>query len=136
VETPDEPGWTEPASSEYEADRIREGDETIRELELMDELIESGPGEPLGMLFDEPLRLPRPDGLDEVQAEQSLKVLLGQLALHGVAIDMCEHFTPLETYRWLVNDICQEETAYPALKGTQWVQHYSTFDCCPKCNSE
>ena len=113
-----------------------ESAEVIREMELMDECIERGEGEPVGTLFDGPVTLRRPEQLDDQEAEQELKVLLARLALHGVALDMCEHFTAADAYRLLVERICPEERAYAELRGTQWVQHFSTWEFCPVCLGE
>ena len=109
---------------------------TTREIEMMDELIQSGAGEPLDMIFDEPVRMPRPDQLSDEQAEAALKVLLARLALHGVAFDLCEHFTMAQAYRLLVERLFPEELAFPQLRGTQWVQHFSTSDFCAACQGE
>jgi hypothetical protein len=113
-----------------------DGAEVIREMDLMDDLIEQGAGEPVGTLFDGAVRLRPPDQLDEREAEQELKVLLARLALYGVALDICEHFTAAAAYRLMVERICREETAYPELRGTQWVQHFATSDFCPECQAE
>lgn len=113
-----------------------EGDATLRELELMDELIERGEGEPVGGLFEKPLKLPSPDQLDDTQAEKVLKVLLAELAIFGIALDVCEHFTPRDAYRLLVEQICREERAFPELRNTQWVQHFMTSEFCPQCEAE
>jgi hypothetical protein len=80
--------------------------------------------------------LRRPEGLSEEDAEAELKVLLARLALHGVALDMCEHYTAAEAYRLLIEEICQEERAYAELRGTQWVQHFSTSDHCAECEAK
>jgi hypothetical protein len=113
-----------------------DGDEVTREMELMDDLIEQGAGEPLGMLFDGAVRLRSPDQLDEQEAEQELRVLLAWLAVYGVALDMCEYFTAAAAYWLMVERICREEMAYPELRGTQWVQHFGTSDFCPQCQAE
>lgn len=113
-----------------------EGDETLHELELMDDLLERGEGEPVGTLFEKPLKLPRPEQLDENQAERVLKVLLAELAVFGIALEVCEHFTPRDAYRLLVEEICQEERAFPELRNTQWVQHFMTSEFCPQCEAE
>ncbi len=113
-----------------------ESDETIRELELLDDLIDRGEGEPLGMLFDGPVKLPSPDSLDDVQVETELKGLLARLALCGIALHMCEHYTPREAYRLLVEHLCMEETGYPELRPTQWVQHFLTSEFCEACEAE
>lgn len=124
----------------YQIDRALEDDEAksqdLREMELMDDLIENSPGEPLVTIFDDPVRLPRPDQLGDEEAEEALKSLLAELALFGIALDICEHFTPREAYRLLVEEICPEERAYPELRNTQWVQCFSTSDFCEACEAE
>ncbi|HOB74118.1 MAG TPA: hypothetical protein PKG54_06290 [Phycisphaerae bacterium] len=116
--------------------RDTETDDLIHELELMDNLIAKGEGEPIGTLFDDVVKTPSPDSLDEAGAEVALKSLLAQLALLGISLDMCEHFTAKEAYRLLVEQVCKEDKAYPELRGTQWVQHFSTHDYCPVCQAE
>jgi hypothetical protein len=116
--------------------RSDEENEVVRELELMDDLIENGDGEPLGTLFDEVVKLPSPDSLDEAGAEETLKILLAKLALYGIAFDMCPHFNARDAYRLLVEEFCQEECAYRELRGTQWVQHFSTYEHCPQCEAQ
>jgi hypothetical protein len=91
---------------------------------------------PLNELFDGPLKCPLPDQLGDEEVEEALKRLLAQLALYGVALDVCEHFSPREVYRLLLEQVCTEERAYPELRNTQWVQHYSTSDYCEQCQAE
>jgi len=113
-----------------------EASESIRELELMDELIERGEGEIIGTIFDDPLRFPRPEQLDDDEVERQFKTLLAQLALHGIALDVCRHFTPRDAYGLLLDEICKEERAYPELRQTQWVQHFMTSEFCEECDAE
>jgi hypothetical protein len=124
----------------FETDRAIEDDAdqsaVIGEMELMDDLIERGDGEPVGTIFDDPLKLPQPDQLDDEQVEAALKSLLGQLALFGIALDVCGHFTPRDAYRLLVERICRREHAYPELRHTQWVQHFMTSEYCSLCEEE
>lgn len=108
----------------------------IRELELMDDLIENSDSVPVGQIFNSPVKLPKPDNLTEGNAEGVLKQLLAELALYGVALNVCEHFTPLAAYRLLVERICHEDDAFPDLRQTQWVQYYSTWEYCKKCEAE
>lgn len=110
--------------------------QSLREMELMDELIEGGEGDIIASIFDEPMKLPRPEKLDDVQVEAALKSLLGKLALFGIALSVCEHFTPRDAYRLLLDDICTEERAYPQLRETQWVQHFMTSEFCEACEAE
>ncbi|MEZ6076375.1 MAG: hypothetical protein R3C56_12150 [Pirellulaceae bacterium] len=56
--------------------------------------------EPVSYLFETPLRLPPPDRVTSDEEAQSLVVaILAQLALLSVAVDVCEHYTPQQTYR-------------------------------------
>jgi hypothetical protein len=128
-------------SQASETDRLLQGDEDdaqfIHELELMDDLMEQSPGEALGSIFDGPLRLPRPEQvISDEQAEGALKTLLAQLALYGIALDVCEHCGPREAYRFLLEKICPEGRAYPQLRNTQWVQHFATSDYCAECEAD
>ncbi len=118
------------------ASDLQDAPDVGKEIELLDELMESGEGEPIAMIFEAPFRLRRPESLTEEEAEVELKKLLAQLALYNIAIDVCEHFSPGEVYEWLMNDILPKERAYPELRRTQWVQHFSTSDDCPECDAE
>jgi len=113
-----------------------ESSDVLRELKLMDDLLESGQDVPVGSIFDPPIRLARPDQLDDQQVETALKSLLARLAQYGIALDMCEHYSPRDAYRLLVEHICTEEGAFPQLRHTQWVQHFMTHDFCEQCEAE
>jgi hypothetical protein len=115
-----------------------DANDTIRELELMDALIERGEDVPVGSLFDPPMQLPsveQLDQMDDAEAEAVFKALLARLALYGVALDMCEHYTPRAAYRLLVEEIGPEEGVFPELQQTQWVQHFMTHEFCDQCDA-
>lgn len=113
-----------------------EKSDAIREMELMDDLIEKSDGVLLKELFEGPLQLPHPDQVPEAEAEQALKAVLAQLAMFNIALDVCKHLTPRETYKLLLEEICADERAYPELRGTGWVQHFATSDFCAQCQAE
>ncbi len=74
--------------------------------EEWDEVIYGTKDEPLTWLFEEPLCLPKPDDVgDETHAWQVLSALLTAMALRGVAFDMCPHFTAMQAYRLLINEL-------------------------------
>ncbi len=108
----------------------------IREMELMDDLIENSPGVPLSEIFDGPLKLPLPEQANDEEAEEALKVLLAQLAVFGISLHLCDHFTPRDAYRLLLTEICPEATAFPELRNTQWVQGFCTSEYCEACDAE
>lgn len=126
-----------------EPDKPRDWDEVIpgidpetkKMYEEWDEVTYGTKDEPLSTLFP-PLALKPPDKIhDEDEAEQSLQVLLAHLAICSVAVDMCEHATSRETYRWLMEDILPHAQVHPRLPSIGFVQHYSTWETCPQCEA-
>ena len=111
-------------------------DDTIRELELMDYCMEYSDGQPVASLLGDIDHLPLPDELDDEAVETQLKVILARLALIGVALDVCEHFTPRDCYRLLRDTILPETNAFDELAGTGWVQHMMTHEYCKDCQAE
>ena len=88
-------------------------------------------------MFDPPISLKQPDRItDEAEAAALLTVLLARLALHGVALDMCEHYTALEAYRLLIEVILPEAEIHPQLRSTGFIQHYATWEYCAACTAE
>lgn len=111
-------------------------DPEMRELYLMDELIERGTGTVLSELIEGPLRLPISTAVTEDSAEAPLKSLLAQLALCGIQIHACRHYTPKAVYRWLLEEIIPHEVGHVELKRTQWVSVFDTSESCPACEAE
>lgn len=111
--------------------------ETKAMYEQWDEIFEGKKDEPITYLFREPLKLPPPDRVtDDAQAEQLVKLILAQLALLSVALDVCEHFSPVDTYRLLMQEILPTAKVHPNLAASEMVQHYSTSDYCGECDAE
>jgi hypothetical protein len=112
-----------------------DGDDAVAEVELMDYCIDHADDVPLRS-FLKGEELPRPEDLDDVAVEAQLKSLLAELALAGVALDVCEHFTPRDCYRLLVDTVLDEGKQFNELVGTGWVTHVSTWEYCAACLSE
>ncbi len=111
--------------------------ETKRMYDEWDEVIDGTKDVPFMALFDPPLKLKKPaDIADEAEAVEALRVLLARLALHCVVVHMCEHYTALETYRWLLEDLLPEEGVHPRLGPTGFVRHYDSAEHCPACDAE
>ena len=122
-------------------DRAIRGDDPdeadpIAELELFDDLLENGEGEPLGAFTSKPLTREQLAQRTDDQAEAALKCLLTELALYGIALHICEHFTPRDAYLLLTERLLKEGRAYPELRGTQWVTNLMTSEYCPECEAE
>ncbi|HIJ74147.1 MAG TPA: hypothetical protein HPP83_08610 [Candidatus Hydrogenedentes bacterium] len=115
-----------------------EGDDEddIHEHELMDHCIDHDEQCPATSLLDNVDKLPRPETLNDEQVEGQLEALLAQMAVIGMALDVCEHFTPRDCYRLLLDTILPEPNVYERLIGTGWVQHVMTHEYCPKCDAE
>ncbi len=105
--------------------------------EQWDEIFEGNKDEPVSYLFDTPLRLPPPDRVSTDQEAQPLVVaILAKLALLSVAVDVCEHYTALQTYRLLMTEILPTAKVHPNLAASRMIQHYSTSDHCETCDAE
>ncbi|MFO0999648.1 MAG: hypothetical protein U0936_04875 [Planctomycetaceae bacterium] len=131
--------------SEDEPRKLRRWDEVIPGIdpetkalyEQWDEVTHGTKNEPLTWLFESPLCLPKPDHvLDEQQAWNALHSLLAAMALRGVAFDMCPHFTAMQAYRLLIEELLPEAGVHPNLVATGWIQHYSSWESCKECEAE
>lgn len=135
----DEDSELDAASGEHAWHGATEGlDPEAREMyEQWDEIFEGKKDQPISYLFREPLRLPRPEKVESVaEAEQHVRAILAQLALLSVALDVCEHFSALDTYRLLMEEILPTAKVHPKLAESEMVQHYSTSDHCLLCDRE
>ncbi len=92
--------------------------------------------EPLQTLFDPPIKLYPAEMLNDHQVEATLQVLLARLARHGIALDMCEHFTPRQAYQLMLERILPEESVAVQLVDCGYVQHFSTYEFCAECLEE
>lgn len=111
--------------------------ETRAMYEQWDEIFEGKKDEPIAYLFETPLRLPRPERVEsEEDATTYVKAILAQLARLSVALDVCEHYSPRQTYELLMNEILPTAKVHPNLAASEMVQHYSSSDFCPACDAE
>lgn len=105
--------------------------------EIWNEIFEGKKDEPISYLFKTPLKLPKPEHVqDEEEAKLLVRSILAQLALLSVALDVCEHFSQVDTYRLLMNEILPTAKVHPNLAESEMVQHYSTTDFCSVCEAE
>lgn len=111
-------------------------DQDLEDLQRMDYAMEYGEKEPLTSIIGDPKDLPQPDDLDDQAVEAELKSLLARLVLRGIVLDVCDHYTPRDCYRLLLEEIIPEGGFHEELVGTGWIQHYSTYDHCKKCDEE
>jgi len=113
-------------------------DETKKMYEEWDEVTYGTKDVPLSEVFDPPIKIYSADQLaelDTADAEAALKELLKRLALLGVALAICEHYTPQMAYRYLAEEILPEYGVHPRLPQIGWVQHYDTSEECPDCQA-
>lgn len=111
----------------YESD-----EDDMAEIWLADTFVED-PGTPLSRMIGGVGDFPRPETLNDDAVKASLKGLLGRLAMFGIALDVCEHFSPRACYELLIKTIIPEESGHEEMIGTGWVQHFSTWGFCPDC---
>ena len=110
--------------------------ETLALWERLDAFEDHSKDVPLCTLFDPPLKVPRPESLDDEQVAQALNSILMELALHNVALHMCEHYTPRTAYELLVNDILRNEETHPDLPRSDMTQNFDTSSYCAECDAE
>jgi hypothetical protein len=111
-------------------------DDGLAEMELMDYCLDHVEEVPVRAVLRDLKKLPRPDDLDDEAVETQFKALLGEMALAGIALHVCEHFTPREAYRLLLDRILDEERVYRELGGSAWVQNFMTSEYCDACEAE
>ena len=111
------------------------GDAAVRELEMMDHCLEHGEMRSISSLLGGADEWRPPEDMDDEEVEGTLKGLLALLAPLGIALDVCEHFSPRDCYRLLRDEILPEPNAYAELAGTSWVQHFSTYEYCADCEA-
>jgi hypothetical protein len=114
-------------------------DETKKMYEEWDEVTYGTKDVPLSEVFDPPIKLYSAEqlaALDDAAAEAALKELLQRLALLGVALAICEHYTPQMAYRYLADEILPEYGVHPRLPQIGWVQNYDTSDSCAECQAD
>ncbi len=114
-------------------------DETKKMYEEWDEVTYGTKDVPLSEVFDPPIKIFSSEqlaALDDAAAEAALKELLQRLALLGVALAICEHYTPQMAYRYLAEEILPEYGVHPRLPQIGWVQHYDTSESCSECQAE
>lgn len=105
--------------------------------EQWDEIFEGKKDEPLSYLFETPLKLPKPSAVaSDEEAWPLVTAILAQLALLSVALDVCEHFRPLQIYKLLMTEIIPNAKVHPNLAASEMVQHYSTSDYCDDCEAD
>ncbi|MCX5772325.1 MAG: hypothetical protein NTZ09_18915 [Candidatus Hydrogenedentes bacterium] len=113
-----------------------DGNEGVREAELIDYCMDHCEEQPISSLLDGAVNLRPPDELDDKEVEAELKSLLARMALLSIALDVCKHFSPRDCYRLLRDEILPEPHAYAELVGTGWVTHIPTYEYCKQCEAE
>jgi len=96
---------------------------------------ENSDGETVGAIVGFLGPLPLPESLDDAEVEGRLKGVLGALAMFGIALHVCEHYTVRETYRLLRDTILPKERARPGLNGPDSVTKFMTADYCDQCQT-
>ncbi|MEM7474270.1 MAG: hypothetical protein AAF483_04700 [Planctomycetota bacterium] len=137
MEEGDQPPSGEPEKRPWEEVVPGIDPETKELYEHWDEIFQGDKDEPVTYLFDTALRLPRPDNVQsDEEAQPHVVAILAQLARLSVALDVCEHFSALDTYRLLMEDILPTAKVHPNLAKSDMVQHFSTSDVCRACEAE
>lgn len=91
--------------------------------------------QPIHELLPASLKLPRASQLDPPTLQWKVKEILAHLALLGVTLDMCHHFTPRQAYNMLL-DLLDNEQIHAESARSGFIVHYMSFDRCEQCLEE
>ncbi|MBL8817499.1 MAG: hypothetical protein JNL58_15850 [Planctomyces sp.] len=83
-----------------------------------------------------PIRELNVDQLTDEEAWEALGSILSQLALNGIALDMCPHCSPQRAINLLISKLLPETVAPPLLNDPGLILHLSTWDHCRICEAE
>ena len=111
-------------------------EDVLAEHKLMDYCLDHADGKTLASLLGDVDKLPRPETLDDEELEGHLKGVLARLAMFNVAIHVCEHYTPRDCYRLLLDTILTDSETYEELIGSGWVMGLMTHEYCAVCDAE
>ena len=113
-----------------------EADDWSARFDVLEQALESEEEQPIGSLISPPIELPPADQMAPRELHQRLKEALGRLALLGICVDLCEHYTVRDAYQLVRDTIWWEETTHPQLARSGYLMHYLTFDHCRRCRQE
>lgn len=82
------------------------------------------------------LELPDVAELSSQDLYFKLKETLAHLAVLGISLDMCHHFSGREAYQLIIERLLPKETMHPDLPRSGYVMHYLTFEYCRQCIEE
>ncbi len=83
------------------------------------------------------LQFPDPKTITtEEAAKEALTCALAELALFGIAFHFCEHCNWREAYRIFHQEVGHAGKTYPEMRGSSWVQHFTTSDFCRACGAK
>ena len=103
---------------------------------LLDAMLDGNAKErPLHELLPNTLQLPRVTQLDGLALQLKVKEILAHLAVLGVTLDMCHHFTPAQAYNMLL-DLLDNEQIHAESAKSGFIVHYMSFDHCERCIEE
>jgi|GEM_PF-2351697 len=111
--------------------------ETKALYESWDEIYSGQYDQPIEGLFCGEYEIPPLDSVQtDEQADIIVKIIVARLAPLNVAIDLCEHMTPLTALKMIVEEILPIARVHPNLAATEIIRHYSTFEFCEACEKE
>ena len=104
--------------------------------QFLDELGDGSCDLPIISLLESPPSHDLTGGMRPGEVQQTLRDLIAQLALLGVSVNICPHFSAERALHWLVEEVIFEEQVHPRMVCHGYVSFYMTSDCCPDCSLE
>jgi hypothetical protein len=101
---------------------------------FLDELSDGSHDVAIHELMSSPPRSEFPQGVNLDEIQEMLRDLLAQLALIGVGIIVCPHFSAPAVLGWLIDEVLFDEQVHPQLVQHSYVTYYTTSEYCQHCD--
>ena len=104
--------------------------------QFLDELSDGSCDLPIISLLESPPAHDLPGSMRPNEVQETLRDLIAQLALLGVSVNICPHFSAERALGWLVEEVVFEEQVHPRMVCHGYVSFYMTSDRCGQCSLE
>ena len=104
--------------------------------QFLDELSDGSSDLPIISLLESPPSHDLPGSMRPAEVQETLRDLIAQLALLGISVNICPHFSAERALGWLVEEVVFEEQVHPRMVCHGYVSFYMTSDRCGQCSLE
>ena len=103
---------------------------------FLDELSDGSHDVPIISLLESPPPHEPPARMKSAEIQEMLRDLIAQLAMLGISVTICPHFSAERSLRWLLDEVVFEEQVHPQMVQHGYVSFYMSSDRCTECSLE